>query len=184
MTHEIAHMCPTVCKDTLISLSLCLSVSVDFQVRVMCVCLVYCLSCVLCIHDVVKAVLVTSSSKMPSGAWRRSVSMVCWWWAAPGWCCLAAPSVVQIPVPFLIWSCHIGRLVLLQNRGSCSANPLRHCVPLSVLPPAHLVTLCMNPVIVVPSFFSVTCKISFLFPFKIKWYLVLQKMESCFFHPC
>lgn len=79
--------------------SLCLSVSVDFQVRALCVCLgvclVFCLCCVLCFHDVIKAILVTSSSRMPSGVWRRSMSMVCWWWAAPGWCCLAAPSVCK-----------------------------------------------------------------------------------------
>ena len=96
-----------------------------------CVCCVYvwvyayctvCLCCVLCFHDVIKAVLVTGCSRMPSSVWRRSVTMcpLCWWWAAPGWCCLAAPSVVQIPVP-LRCSSLLGSSVPSPKRGSCQA---------------------------------------------------------------
>lgn len=61
-----------------------------------------CVECVECVASTLVSRMfpvTTHDSAFPSGALHRSVATLCRWWAAPGWCCLAAPSVVQIPVP-------------------------------------------------------------------------------------
>lgn len=166
--------------------------SVDSQVRVLCVCVclclgvcsVYCLRCVLCFHDFTKAVLVTSSTRMPNGAWHHSLSMMCWWWAAPGWCCLAAPSVVQILIHFscssyirssvlLPWNEEVVRVCYL------STIHLMHspfCVATS--------SACYIAWILFWNRALVICKIGFVFALQIKRYLIIGKWKFIFFHCC